>query len=71
MEQAKDKHEADVQAISQQQKIIAEHKKQLAEDNRQLGKLQTDTRQAWEQYLVAKKKYDKAQSTLDAAWGKK
>jgi len=71
METAKEKHEADVQAVTQQQQVVAERKKQLADDNRQLEKMQTDTRQSWEQYLEAKKKYEKAQSTFDAAWDKK
>lgn len=71
MEKAKDKHEANVQAANQQQRIIAERKKQLADESRQLDQMQKDTKRAWEQYLEAKQKYEKAQSTLNAAWGKK
>ena len=71
MEKAKDKHEADAQAAIQQQRIVAERKKQLADESKQLDKMQKDTKRAWEQYLEAKQKYEKAQSTLDAAWGKK
>jgi len=32
--------------------------------------MQKDKKLAWEQYLAAKQKYEKAQSTLNAAWGK-
>jgi len=70
MDKAKDQHEADAQAVTQQQQVIAERKKQLAEENSQLNKMQQDTKRAWEQYLEAKQKYDKAQANLDAAWGK-
>ena len=70
MDKVKNKHEADAQAVTQQQQVVAERKKQLAEENSQLGKMQKDTKQAWEQYIEAKKKYEKAQANLDAAWGK-
>jgi len=71
MEKAKDKHEADTQAVIQQQRIVAERKKQLADESKQLDKMQKDTKRDWEQYLEAKQKYEKAQSAFDAAWGKK
>lgn len=70
MEKAKDKHEANVQAVIQQQRTIAERKKQLADESRQLDKMQKDVKQAWAQYLEARQKYEKAQSTFNAAWGK-
>ena len=70
MDKAKNKHEVDAQAVTQQQQVVAERKKQLAEDNRQLDKMQKDTKQALEKYIEAKKKYEKAQANLDAAWGK-
>ncbi len=70
MEKAKDKHDANAQAFTQQQRVVAERKKQLDEENSQLDKIQKDTKQSWEEYLGAKKKYEKAQANLDAAWGK-
>ncbi len=71
MEKAKDKHEANAQAVTQQQRIVTERKKQLADESRQLDKMQKDTKRAFEQYLEAKQKYEKTQSILNAAWGKK
>lgn len=71
MEKAKDKHEADALAVTQQQRIVAERKKQLADESKQLDKMQKDTKRDWEQYLEAKQKYEKAQSAFDAAWGRK
>jgi len=42
----------------------------LTDESNQLDKMQKDTKRAWQQYLEAKQKYEKAQATLDAAWGK-
>ena len=70
MERAKDKHEASTRSVIQQQRIVADRKKQLADESRQLDKMQKDTKLAWEQYIAAKQKYEKARSTLNAAWGK-
>lgn len=70
MGKAKDKHEADVQAVTQQQHVIAERKKQLDDENNQLDKMQKETKQSWAQYLEAKQKFEKAQANLNAAWGK-
>lgn len=71
MEKAKDKHDAKAKAVTQQQGVVAERKKQLANESSQLDKMQKDTKQAWEEYLEAQKKYEKAQADLDAAWSKK
>ena len=71
MEKAKGKHEANAQAVTQQQQVVAERKKQLADESSQLTKMQKDADLAWEQYLEARKKHEKAQSALNAAWGKK
>lgn len=70
MDKAKDKHEADTKAVTQQQHVITEQKQQLADSNSQLDKMQKDTKQDWAQYLEAKQKFDKAQANLNAAWGK-
>ncbi len=70
MEKAKDEHEANAKAVSKQQQIVEERKKQLTDESNQLDKMQKDTKRAWQQYLEAKQKYEKAQATLDAAWGK-
>ena len=71
MEKAKYKHESNAQAVTQQQQIIAERKKQLTDEIRQLDQMQKDMKQAWRQYLEAKQKYEKTQSTFNSAWGKK
>jgi hypothetical protein len=71
MEKAKDKHEANAQAVAQQQKIVEQRKKQLADESSQLDKMQKDTKQALAQYLEAQQKYKKAQANLDEAWGTK
>jgi len=71
MEKAKNKHEANTQAIAQQKKIVAERQKQLADENKQLDKMQKDAKQDLDLYLEAKQKYEKAQSNFNAAWGKK
>ena len=71
MEQAKLNHETNVQAVTQQQQIVAQLKKRLAEESSRLDQMQKDTKQALEQYLEAQRKYEKAQSNLDEAWGTK
>lgn len=71
MEQAKSKHEADVQSVTQQKQIVEQRKKQLADESSRLDQMQKDAKQAWEQYLEAQRKYEKAQSNLDEAWGTK
>ena len=71
MEQAKLNHETNVQAVTQQQQVVAQLKKRLAEENSLLDKMQKDTKQAQEQYLEAQRKYEKAQASLDEAWGAK
>ena len=71
MDKAKAAHQADVQEVERQQQIVADKKKELEEQTRQLNEAQKNTEQAWQQYLLAKEKYEKAQSALDAAWNKK
>lgn len=70
MDVAQRKHDASAQAVAQQQKIVAQRKAQLTEENRRLEALQREAKQGDAQYLEAKQKYDKAQANLDAAWGK-
>jgi hypothetical protein len=71
MEKAKFAHQTDVQEVQRQQQMVADQKKKLEEQTRQLNEAQKNTEQAWQQYLLAKAKYEKAQSALDAAWNKK
>lgn len=71
MEKAKADHEANTLAATQQQRIVEERKKQLADESKKLEKAQKDTDRAWKQYLDAQQKFDKAQSALDEAWSKK
>ena len=71
MEKAKIEHDAKVKAVTEQQRIVAERKKQLADESSLLEKMQKDAKQAWEEYLNAQKQYEKTQADLDAAWGKK
>jgi septal ring factor EnvC (AmiA/AmiB activator) len=68
MEQAKIKRESTAQAIVHQQRVVEEQKKQLAEANKRLEKMQLENKQASEQYLETKQKYDNAQATLKQAW---
>ena len=70
MEKAKNNHDTNAQAVAEQQRVVAEKKKQLAAETGQLGKMQQDTKQAWAQYIEAQRKYEKAHADLDAAWGK-
>ncbi|MDD2913901.1 MAG: hypothetical protein PHP70_01140 [Gallionella sp.] len=71
MEKAQAAHEANIQEVARQQKIVEEHKKQLDEENKRLGKAKNNTVASQKFYLDAKKKYEKAQSLLDDAWGKR
>ena len=68
MEQAKSKRETTAQAIVHQQRVVEEQKKQLAEANKRLEKMQLDNKQASEQYQEAKQKYENAQASLKQAW---
>lgn len=71
MEKAKAEQDANAQAVTQQQRIVDERKKQLADDTRLLEKAQKDAQLSRTKYLDMQKKYEKAQSTLNDAWGKK
>ena len=71
MEKAKAAHQADAQEVQRQQQIVADKKKELEEQTMQLNEAQKNTEQALQQYQLAKAKYEKAQSALDAAWNKK
>lgn len=68
MDQAKNKRESTAQAIVHQQRVVEEQKKQLAEANKRLEKMQLENKQASEQYLEAKQKFENAQATLKQAW---
>ncbi len=71
MEKAKAAHEANTREVTRQQQIVEAQKKQLAEENKQLEKAKNNTIASQKLYLETKKKYEKAQSTLDEAWNKK
>lgn len=71
MDKAKAEQEANAQAVTQQQRIVDEHKKQLAAETKLLEKAQKNTLQSQQKLLDAQKKYEKAQSVLDEAWRKK
>lgn len=71
MEKAKAAHEANNQEVVRQQRIIEELKKQLTEESKRLEKTKNNTIASQKLYLEAQKKYEKAQSVLDDAWGKK
>jgi hypothetical protein len=71
MEKAKAEQEANALAVTQQQRIVDERKKQLAAETRLLEKAQKDTQLSRAKHLDAQKKYEKSRSTLDEAWGKK
>lgn len=71
VEKAKAEHEANVQTVTQQQQIIEERKKQLANDVQQLGKAQKNAVASKKRYLEAQKRFENAQSRLDEAWSKK
>lgn len=71
MDKAQAAHEANIQEVARQQHIVEEHKKQLAEDSKRLEKARNNTVASQKLYLEAKKKYEKAQSLLDDAWGKR
>jgi hypothetical protein len=71
MEKTKSEHDAQVKAITEQQRIVAERKRQLADESSQLEKMQKNAKKTWEEYLEAQHRYEKAQANLDAAWGKK
>ena len=71
MDKAQADHEASKLALTQQQRIVEERKRQLAEETKKLEKMQKDTDRAWKQYQDAKQKFDKEQSILDEAWRKK
>ena len=68
MERAKSKQDASLQAVAQQQKIIAARKKELADETARLEKMQKDARQDEAAVREAQQKVDKAQANLDAAW---
>lgn len=70
MDQAKAKQDADLQAIAQQQKIVAARKKELADETARLEKMQKNAKQDEALFRETKVKYDKAQANLDAAWKK-
>lgn len=71
MEKAKAAHEANTREIARQQQIVEAQKKQLAEENKRLEKAKNNAVASQKLYLETKKKYEKAQSTLDEAWNKK
>lgn len=71
MEKAKTTHETNTQEVVRQQQIVEAQKKQLAEESKRLEKAKNNTVASQKLYLEAKKKYEKAQSTLDEAWNKK
>lgn len=71
MDKAKAAHQADVQEVERQQQIVADKKKELEEQTRQLNEAQKAADQSSQQYLQTKEKFEKAQSALDAAWNKK
>ena len=71
MEKARAAHEANTQEVVQQQRLVEERKKQLAEENKRLEKAKNNTVASQKLYLEARKKYEKAQSILDDAWGKR
>lgn len=71
MDKAQADHEASKLALAQQQKIVEERKKQLADETRKMEKMQKDTDRAWKQYQDAKQKFDREQAILDEAWRKK
>jgi len=68
MEQAKSKRDSTAQFIIRQQRVVEEQKKQLDEANKRLEKIKLENKQASEQYLEAKQKYENAQATLKQAW---
>jgi hypothetical protein len=70
MEKAKADHEAKSRTSAQQQKIVDDKRKQLADESSKLEKSKGETDLAWKAYLTAKQTFDKAQSALDAAWPK-
>lgn len=71
MDKAKAEQDANAQAVTQQQRIVDERKKQLADETRLLEKAQKDAQLSQKKHLDMQKKYEKAQSTLNEAWGKK
>lgn len=71
MEKAQAEQAANTQAVTQQQRIVDERKKQLAAETLLLEKAQKDTLLSQKKYLDAQKQYEKAQSILDEAWRKK
>lgn len=71
MEKAKAAHETNTQEVARQQQIVEAQKKQLAEETKRLEKAKNNTIASRKLYLETKKKYEKAQSTLDEAWNKK
>jgi len=71
MEKAKAAYEADSKEAARQQQIVENLKKQLAEESKRLEKAKNNTIASQKLYLETQKKYEKAQSALDDAWGKK
>jgi len=71
MEKAKVAHETDNKEVARQQQIVENLKKQLAEESKRLEKAKNNTIVSRKLYLEAQNKYEKAQSALDDAWGKK
>lgn len=71
MEKAKAAHETNTQEVVRQQQVVEAQKKQLAEESKRLEKAKNNTIASQKLYLETKKKYEKAQSTLDEAWSKK
>lgn len=71
MDKAKAEQEASAQAVTQQQRIVDERKKQLTAETTLLEKAQKNALQSQQKLLDTQKKYEKAQSVLDEAWRKK
>ena len=71
MDKAKAEQEANALAVTQQQRIVDERKKQLAAETTLLEKAQNNALQSQQKLLDTQKKYEKAQSVLDEAWRKK
>lgn len=71
MEKTKTAHEANSKEVVRQQQIVENLKKQLAEESKRLENAKNNTVASQKLYLEAQKKYEKAQSALDDAWGKK
>ena len=71
LDKAKENHETNTLAVSLQQKIVVEKKKQLEDESKILEKITKEAKLAHQLYLDAQKKYAKAQANLEAAWSNK